>query len=157
VGARDAWMCAKQLATDQVPVILFRPQSLPAYDDAAYDQPYKTAALLQQAGVLFCITDVSYWEQRNLPFQAGETVAYGLGKEQALSAITLNAAKILGIAGRCGSLEVGKDATLVISDGDLLDMKTSQVVMAFIQGRTVNLDNEQKQLFEIYKKKYGLR
>ena len=157
VGGRDSYLCAKLLSDNSIPVILFRPQSLPAYDDVDYDQPYKTAAELQKAGVLFCITDVSFWQQRNLPFQAGQTVAFGLSKEDALSAITLNAAKILGIDSTCGSLEIGKDATLIISDGDILDMKTSNVTMAFINGRNINLDNAQTQLYEIYKKKYGIK
>ena len=78
-----------------------------------------------------------------------------LTKEQALQAITLSAAKILGVDDRTGSLEKGKDANIVVSDGDILDMKTSNVTYAFIQGRQINLDNKQKQLFEKYKYKYS--
>ena len=94
---------------------------------------------------------------RNLSFNAGTAATYGLTKEQALQAITLNAAKILGVDDKTGSLEVGKDANIVICDGDILDMKSSNVSQAFIQGRQVSLDNKQKQLYERYKYKYGIK
>jgi imidazolonepropionase-like amidohydrolase len=87
----------------------------------------------------------------------GQWQPYELTKEEALVAITLNAAKILGIADKTGSLELGKDANIVISEGDLLDMKSSIVKQAFIQGREINLDNKQKQLYEKYKYKYGIK
>jgi imidazolonepropionase-like amidohydrolase len=83
-------------------------------------------------------------------------VAYGLTKEEALGTITLNAAKILGIADKTGSIEVGKDANIVISEGDILDMRTSIITNAFIQGREINLTDKHKQLYERYKYKYGL-
>jgi imidazolonepropionase-like amidohydrolase len=110
---------------------------------------------LQRAGVLFAINDEDGQTRgRNLAFNAGTAVTYGLTKEQALAAISLNAAKILGVADKTGSLEVGKDANIVISDGDILDMKSNKVTAAFIQGREINLDNKQTQLYEKYKKKY---
>jgi imidazolonepropionase-like amidohydrolase len=90
-------------------------------------------------------------------FNAGTAAAYGLSREQALQAITLNSARILGIDDRTGSVESGKDANLVISSGDILDMRTSQITHALIQGREINLDNKQKQLFERYMLKYGLK
>jgi imidazolonepropionase-like amidohydrolase len=90
-------------------------------------------------------------------FNAGTAVASGLTKEEALSAITLNAAKILGIANTTGSIEAGKDANIVISDGDILDMKSSVVTNAFIKGRDINLSNKHTQLYERYKYKYGLK
>jgi imidazolonepropionase-like amidohydrolase len=80
-----------------------------------------------------------------------------LSKEEALAAITLNAAKILGIDQRTGSIEVGKDANLIISEGDLLDMMTSKVTDAFIQGRKINLNNKHTELYEKYKKKYSVK
>ena len=83
--------------------------------------------------------------------------AYGLTKEQALSSITLNAAKILGVDDKTGSLEKGKDANIVICEGDILDMRTSKVTQAFIQGRELNLDNKHSQLFERYKYKYSMK
>ena len=160
VGGSDSWMIANILKDNNIPVILGEPHSLPATDDDDVDQPYKTGATLQKAGVLFTICfdgGDGFWQQRNLPFEAGTMAAYGLTKEEALSAITLNAAKILGIDDKTGSLENGKDANIVICDGDLLDMKNSLVTQAFIQGREINLDNKQKQLFERYKYKYGIK
>lgn len=160
VGGSDSWLITDILKKNKVAVILSEPHSLPATDDDDVDQPYKTGAALQKAGVLFTICQDNgsgYWQQRNLPFQAGTMAAYGLTKEEALTAVTLNAAKILGIDDKAGSLEVGKDANLVISEGDLLDMKTSKVTRAFIQGRSLNLDNKQTQLYERYKYKYDIK
>jgi imidazolonepropionase-like amidohydrolase len=158
-GGADSYMIADILAANNVAVILHEPHALPATDDDAVDQPYKTGAQLQKAGVLFSICQDSgdgYTQIRNLPFLAGTMSAYGLTKEEALAAITLNPAKIMGIADRTGSLENGKDANIVISTGDILDMKSSVVTHAFIQGRAINLDNKHTQLFNRYKYKYGL-
>jgi imidazolonepropionase-like amidohydrolase len=158
-GGADSYMIADILAANNVAVILHEPHALPATDDDAVDQPYKTGAQLQKAGVLFSICQDSgdgYTQIRNLPFLAGTMSAYGLTKEEALAAITLNPAKIMGIADRTGSLENGKDANIVISTGDILDMKSSVVTHAFIQGRAINLDNKHSQLFNRYKYKYGL-
>jgi imidazolonepropionase-like amidohydrolase len=160
VGAGDSWLMTDMLKQNKVAVILSQPHSLPTTDDDDVDQPYKTGAALQKAGILFTICQDGgdgFWRQRNLPFQAGTMAAYGLTKEEALSAITLNAAKILGIDNITGSLETGKDANIVINEGDLLDMKSSKVTQAFIQGREINLDNKQKQLFERYKYKYSVK
>ncbi len=88
---------------------------------------------------------------------AGTAVAYGLTKEEALSAITLNAAKILGIADKTGSIEVGKDGNIVISEGDILDMRTNNISAMLIQGRMVDLTDKHKQLYERYKKKYEIK
>jgi imidazolonepropionase-like amidohydrolase len=88
---------------------------------------------------------------------AGTVAAWGLGKEKALQTITLNTAKVLGIDKTTGSLEIGKDATLFISAGDALDMKTNKVERAFIQGRDINLDNLHKQLDRRYSEKYGIK
>ena len=158
-GGTDSYMIADILAANNVAVILHEPHALPATDDDAVDQPYKTGAHLQKAGVLFSICQDSgdgYTQIRNLPFLAGTMSTYGLTKEEALAAITLNPAKIMGIADRTGSLENGKDANIVISTGDILDMKSSVVTHAFIQGRAINLDNKHSQLFNRYKYKYGL-
>jgi imidazolonepropionase-like amidohydrolase len=131
---------------------------LPMMQDDDVDEAYKAPYLLQQAGVMYCISDADEMSRyRNLPFNAGVAVGYGLTKEQALEAITLSPAKILGIEDRTGCLEKGKDANIVVSDGDMLDMKTSNVIYAFIQGRQINLDNKQKQLYEKYMTKYGLK
>ncbi len=159
-GGADSWMIADILKANNVPVILSEPHSLPASEDDAVDQPYKTGAMLQKAGVLFTICQDAgdgYSQQRNLPFQAGTLSAYGLTREEALQTITLNAAKILGIDKKTGSIENGKDANIIISSGDLLDMKSSIITHAFIQGRSINLDNKQSQLFERYKYKYKIK
>jgi imidazolonepropionase-like amidohydrolase len=158
VGGSDSWQIADLLKQNNIAVILASAHNLPTLDDDDVDQPYKTAAMLQKAGVLFAINDEDGQTRgRNLPFIAGTGVAYGLTKEQALTAITLNAAKILGIADKTGTIEVGKDANVVIAIGDILDMRTSIVTDAFIQGRKINLDNKQKQLYERYKHKYNLQ
>ena len=90
-------------------------------------------------------------------FNAGTAAAYGLSNEDALSAITFNAAKILGIDSVTGTLEAGKDANIVVSEGDILDMEHSIVDLAFIQGRNINLDNKQSQLAKKYEYKYGIK
>ncbi|GAA0538402.1 amidohydrolase [Chitinophaga japonensis] len=157
VGGADSWMIADLLKQHHIAVILAQPHNLPVMQDDDVDQPYKTAAQLQKAGVLFCLSNEGFWQQRNLMFEAGTASAYGLSKEEALSAITLNTAKILGVDQRTGSLEPGKDANIAVSAGDILDMKSSKVTHAFIQGREVNLDDKHKQLYERYKYKYGLK
>ncbi|HEX8315128.1 MAG TPA: amidohydrolase family protein, partial [Flavisolibacter sp.] len=155
VGGEDSWQVADLLKQHNIAVILNSPHSLPIMPDDDVDQPYKTAALLQKAGVSFAINDDDGQTRgRNLPFIAGTAVAYGLTKEQALQAITLNAAKVLGVADKTGSIEVGKDANIVISEGDILDMRTNNVTQAFIQGREIQLESVQTQLFDKFKKKY---
>jgi imidazolonepropionase-like amidohydrolase len=158
VGGSDSWRVSDYLKQNNIAVILDEMHSLPATADDDVDQPYKTPFLLQQAGVLYCIADQDDNARgRNLMFNAGTAAAYGLTKEQALQAITFNTAKILGIDDRTGSLEKGKDANIVVSNGDILDMKSSQVILAFIQGRQLDLTDKQKQLYERYKHKYGLK
>lgn len=154
IGASDAIKVADFIRQHQTPVILGRTHALPSREDAAVDEAYARAAALQEKGILFAFSNVGFWQQRNLAFQAGHAVGFGLDKEAALSAITLNTAKILGIDASCGSLEPGKDATLFISEGDALDMRTCQVTAAFIQGRTINLDNKHKQLYQRFQQKY---
>jgi imidazolonepropionase-like amidohydrolase len=157
VGGSECWLIADLLKQNNISIVLQQTNALPTTEDDDYDQPFKTPAVLQKAGVLFAIND-SHEETRyrNLMFNAGVAAAHGLTKEQALQAITLNAAKILGIDDRTGSLEVGKDANIVISAGDILDMRTSIIDHAFIQGRETNLDNKQTQLYHRYMTKYGL-
>ena len=154
VGATDAWLITDFLMEHKVAVVLNNTQSLPSRDDEAVDQPYRTPAILHEKGILFCISEEGSWRLRNLPFQAGQAVGYGLPYEDAVSSITLNAAKILGIDDRVGSLTLGKDATLFISEGDALDMRTCIVTAAFIQGREIDLDNKQKALYRKYEAKY---
>lgn len=159
VGGRDAWMVTDILKENNVPVIVHRLHELPEFADEDVDRPYKLPKLLQDAGVLFCLDYSGQMEAmnlRNLPFAAGTAAAYGLTKEEALASITLNAAKILGIDDITGSLETGKDATLFISTGDALDMITNNVETAFIQGREIELINEQIEQFKRYSEKYGI-
>lgn len=158
VGGYDAWMIAEMLKEKGISIMLKRLHELPERMEEPVSLPYEIPALLQKAGVLFCLQNSGDMEQmhtRNLPFLAGTAAAYGLSKEEALMTITLNAAKILGIDNTCGSLEVGKDATLFISSGDALDMVGNQVEQAFIQGRAIVLENEQKLLYDKYREKYN--
>jgi imidazolonepropionase-like amidohydrolase len=158
VGGKDSWMVTDLLKEYNIPVVLNNTHDLPDRDDDDVDLPYKLPFLLQQAGILFCLDNECEMEQiqtRNLPFLAGTAVAYGLSKEDALMSITLNTAKILGIDKTNGSIEEGKDATLFVSTGDALDMKSNNVENAWIQGRTIDLRNEQHELYETYMKKYG--
>jgi imidazolonepropionase-like amidohydrolase len=158
VGASESWQIAGLLKQNNIAVILNQEHSLPSTEDDDFDQPYKTPFMLQKAGVLFALNDDHEESRyRNLAFNAGTAAAYGLTKEEALQAITLNAATILGIADKTGSIEAGKDANIIISEGDVLDMKSSIITAAFIQGRQVSLDNKQHQLYERYKYKYGLK
>ncbi len=158
VGAVDSWRIADILKQNNIAVILNQLHDLPTMIDDDIDQPYKTPYLLQKAGVLFTINDDDANSRyRNLAFNAGTASAYGLSKEEALSAITLNAATILGIADKTGSIETGKDANIVVSEGDILDMRTNIITQAFIQGRQVDLNNKQKQLAEKYETKYGIK
>ncbi len=158
VGGSESWQIADLLKKYNIPVILNQMHSLPTLPDDDVDQYFKTASMLQKAGVLFAINDEDGQHRgKNLPFNAGSAAAYGLGREEALSAITLNAAKILGISDRTGSLEAGKDANIIVSEGDILDMRSSIVTHAFIQGRQVDLNDKHKQLSERYKQKYGLK
>lgn len=160
VGARKAYLLSDFIKQNNISIMIERPHSLPASVDADIDLPYKMASILSKAGILFCIQnegDMAEMNTRNLPFLAGTCVAYGLDKEVALSAITLSTAKILGIDSTCGSIEIGKDATLFVSEGDALDIKSNNVLYAFIQGRKIQLSNEQMQLHEKYKTKYGIK
>lgn len=158
VGASESFQIADLLKQNNIAVILQQEHELPATEDDDVDQPYKTPFQLQKAGVLFALNDEHDESRyRNLMFNAGTAAAYGLTKEQALQAITLNSAKILGIDDRTGSIETGKDANIVISEGDILDMRSSIITAAYIQGRQVSLENKQTQLYERYMKKYDLK
>jgi adenine deaminase len=139
--------------------MLNRVHDLPNSEHDDIDLPFKLPYLLQKDSVLFCLQnqgDMEGMNTRNLPFLAGTACAYGLTKEQAIAAISYNTAKILGIDDKIGSLEIGKQASLIISGGDVLDMKTSIIELAFIDGRIIDLDNHQKQLFKKFSNKYNL-
>jgi imidazolonepropionase-like amidohydrolase len=157
VGGNESYLVTEELKDNNVPVILKETQRLPDRDEDDVYLPYKLPKMLQDAGVLYGLTGIGFWRQRNLPFEAGEAVGYGLTREQAISMITINNAKILGIDKTTGTLEVGKDANLFISKGDALDMISIDVDNAFIQGRNINLDNLHKQLYKKFSEKYGLK
>jgi imidazolonepropionase-like amidohydrolase len=158
IGGSESWQIADLLKQNNVAVILGQEHNLPTTEDDDVDQPFKTPYALQKAGVLFALNDDDQnTRSRNLAFNAGTAASYGLSKEEALRAITLNAAKILGIADKTGSIEVGKDANIIVSEGDVLDMKSSIITLAFIQGRQVPLTDKHQQLYERYKTKYGLK
>ena len=148
-----AWNVKDFLRENQIPVLLGDPISLPEYDYSDTKEPFRLAAMFEKEGIMvgLCYSSQAYG---NLPFAAGETAAYGLTKEEALQTVTLNTAKILGIDDLTGSLEQGKDANIVVSTGDLLDMRTSNVELAFITGRQISLDNKHKQLFRRFEEKY---
>src|SRR5690606_7962752 len=118
VGGKESWIIADFLAEKKIDVILRASHELPSRQDEAIDQPFKTPSVLHSKGVRFAISMEGSWQQRNLPFQAGQAVALGLHYEAAMSAITGNAAVTAGIADRVGTLETGKSATLFVSGGD---------------------------------------
>ncbi|MGJ8592658.1 MAG: amidohydrolase family protein [Aquaticitalea sp.] len=157
VGGAEAYKVADLLKQNDIPVLLQRIHSRPSSEDDDYDLPFKMAKLLVDKGVLVALETSGQMERmnsRNLPFYAGTTAAYGLTKEQALQLITLNTAKILGIDAEYGSLEAGKSATLFISEGDALDMRTNQLTHAFIDGRSVSLETHQTELWHRYEDKF---
>lgn len=160
VGGKESWMITDLLKENNIAVVISRVHDLPDRPEDDIDQPYKLPFLLQKAGILFCLNnegDMEAMGARNLPFLAGTAAAYGLTKEQALRAITLSTAKILGIDKTTGSIESGKDANLFISTGDALDMRTNNVERAFVKGNSIDLNNDQKALYEKYKTKYRIK
>ncbi|MUU78164.1 amidohydrolase family protein [Winogradskyella endarachnes] len=156
VGAYQADKLTSFLKENNVSVFLRRVHSRPELEDDDYDLPFKLAKTLVDAGVLVALEPSGQMERmnsRNLPFYAGTTVAYGLTKAQALQLITENPAKILGIDNLYGTLKVGKSATLFISEGDALDMRTNILTHAFIDGRSLSLETHQTTLWKRYSEK----
>ena len=157
VGGYHAVKVADLLKSNNIPVLAQRVHKTPSSNDDDYDYPFKLAKLLVDKGVLVGLENSGDMERantRNLPFQAGTIAAYGLDKEEALKLITSNTAKILGIDDRLGTLETGKDATLFISEGDALDMRTNAISHAFINGRAISLETHQTELWKRYSEKY---
>jgi len=121
---------------------------------------FKLPFLLQKDSVLFCLQnqgDMEAMNARNLAFLAGTAAAYGLTKEQALQSVTLSSAKILGIDNLVGSIETGKLASLIVSEGDILDMKTNKIILAYVNGRSIKLSNFQNDLNKRYSDKLGIK
>lgn len=157
VHGEHADKVADLLVKNNVAVILERPHRNPNSEDDSYDSTYTIAKTLIDKGVLVSLGMEGQMERmntRNLPFYAGTFAAFGLDKEVALQLITLNTAKILGIDSFTGSLEVGKDATLFISEGDALEMRGNILTDAFIQGRKISLETHQTELWKRYSNKY---
>jgi imidazolonepropionase-like amidohydrolase len=160
VGGKEAYKVTSDLKLNKVPVILNRVNDLPDSPDEDIDLINQLAARLIKDSILFCFQmegDMEAMQSRNLPFNAGVAVANGLDKEMAISALSLNTAKILGIDKLVGSLEAGKLASFFISDGDALDIKSHNIVLAYIGGKPVNLINRQLELYQKYKNKYGVK
>ncbi|MBW3599758.1 MAG: amidohydrolase family protein [Planctomycetes bacterium] len=154
-GGYDAPHAAALLKKHDIPVIVGEVYRLPERRSDPYDTPFTVPERLRQAGVPFCISGAGRFgasNVRNLPYHAAMAAAFGLPRDEALRAITLSPAEILGVADRVGSLEPSKDATLFIATGDPLETPM-QVTAAYIQGRRVNLDNRHKRLYRKYREK----
>ncbi len=157
VGGRDAWIAKEQIAAQNVPVIYTHAFGIPARGDEDIDQAFKTPSQLKDAGVTVVIGYESAWDSRSLAFAAGMAAKYGLGKKAALEAITLTPAKLLGVDKQLGSLDVGKSASLIITNGDVMDYQTHRVQQMFIDGRRVDLNNRHRQLYEKYQQKVAIK
>lgn len=160
VGGKDSYKVTKLLKENNVAVMLNRLHDLPDLPEAETDLIYKLPYLLQKDSVTFCLQnqgDMEAMNARNIAFLAGTAAAYGLTKEQALQSITLNSAKILGVDAMIGSVELGKLASIIVSDGDILDMKSNNITLAFINGRLINLKNFQYDLYKKYSNKLGIK
>ncbi len=156
VSETGAYFVADFLKENKIPVVLTSTHKLPERPDDDVDLPYKLPYLLSAAGVTVSLSHEGMLGlARNLAFYAGTAAAYGMDKEEALKTITSNSAKILGIDARVGTLEVGKEATLFVSNGDVMDFRTSILSLAFIRGKAITLPNNQQELFERFSRKYG--
>ena len=151
LGGQESWKVADSLKQKNIPVIYTHIFNSPVRDDDAYDSFFDVPAKLQKAGVQFCIgTDQEVAVVRDLPVQAGMAGAFGLPKEEALKAVTLYPAQILGVADKVGSIEVGKVANIVVTNGDMLEPAT-KVLHLFINGRKLPLTSRHTELYEQFK------
>ncbi|MEM8586074.1 MAG: amidohydrolase family protein [Bacteroidota bacterium] len=160
VGGAESYLVTEELKAAEASVILGSTQALPRREDDPIDLPFRVPTMLAEAEVPFALNHGSGWggwQQRNLPFQAGQAIGYGLDVGAATRALTLTPAEILGIDDDYGSLEAGKSATLIVVDGDLFDSRASHVVQAFIDGREIDLDNKQEFLARKFRSKYDGR
>ena len=155
VGGRDAYYVKELLVDNNIPVVLDNIHRRPSREEEPVDWPYQLPGLLTEAGIKVSLRHNGMLARgRNLAFYAGTAAAYGMDKEDALKMITSNTASALGIGDRLGTLEVGKDATLILVKGDILDMRSSILRKAFIQGRDVSIDGKQQELYKRFKEKY---
>jgi imidazolonepropionase-like amidohydrolase len=153
VGGSDAVYATELLKKNSIPVIITSILKLPVHRDSDIDEPFTLPLKLHKAGIKFCIAATGASSVRNLPYHAAKAAAYGLPKEEALKAVTLYPAEIIGVADRVGSLETGKDATLMVTDGDPLEIIT-QIEKLYIQGRDIDLMNKHKQMYLKYQERY---
>ncbi len=153
VGGRDAPIVAELLKQHDVPVIATSAFGFPKRADSNYDDSFTLPKRLQDAGLIWCLSGDGSWNERNLPYVAAKAAAFGLDPAHAIRSITLSPAEIFGVADTYGSVEQGKSATLIITDGNPLEV-TTEVKMAFIDGRRVNLATKQTELERKYREKY---
>ena len=157
MGGYEAHLLGSRLKDSKIPVMLRRIHSLPENDDDPVDQSFKLPYLLKKEGILFSIQnagDMEAMNARNLPFQAGTATAYGLTEEEAIEAISLSPCEIMGIDKKYGSVEKGKSATLFVSDGNALEMKTNKPILILINGKFIPTINFQNDLYKKYSDKY---
>ncbi|MGH9731390.1 MAG: amidohydrolase family protein, partial [Candidatus Acidiferrales bacterium] len=155
-GASEAWKTIDLLKKDNIPVIIGPVLTMPQSEDDPYDSEYAMPGQLYAAGIKIAFGSFNTSFSRRLPQYAGPAVGYGLPEDAALKAVTLNAAQMLGLGDQLGTIEPGKIANLVVTDGDLLELRT-QVKYLFIKGQQTSLDNKQLELYERYSKRPKLQ
>jgi imidazolonepropionase-like amidohydrolase len=154
VGGRDAWMSAELLAAKKIPVVFADTFTLPSHDTESYDVHFKAPEVLRKAGVQVVfgngLTTMDAALTKNLPYSAGQAVAFGMPEAEALKGITLYPAQLAGVADRLGSIETGKEATLFVAGGDILDIR-AHVKRMWVAGKEVSLENRHLRFYEKYK------
>lgn len=151
LGGNDSWKVTKELKEKNIPVILTGTFDLPVSEDAPYDINYETPSKLQKAGVQFCVATGDFGaEARDLPYRVGMAAAFGLPPMEALKSVTIYPAQILGVSDKMGSIEAGKVANLVVTDGDLLEARTN-IKYLFINGRQIPLTSRHTELYNQFK------
>ncbi|NND72735.1 MAG: amidohydrolase family protein [Rhodothermales bacterium] len=155
VGGEQAMLVAGLLVEKDIPVVLANVHRRPSYDHEDTVSPYKLPAALAEAGVKVSLGYSGTMNSRNLPFFVGTAITWGADPEDALKMVTANTAEVLGIADRTGTVEVGKDANIIVSKGDVFDMRTNDLVYAYIMGSPIQLDGRQQALYKKYSNKYG--
>ena len=148
-GVTDGPKVAADLKARNIPVILGPTLALPPEEDDPYDRPYTLPAEMHKAGVKFAFGSFGVQFARNLPYQAAMAVAFGLPYQEGLKAVTVNAAEIWGVADQVGSIDKGKWADLIVTDGDPLETRT-QIKQCFIKGRAVDLQDKHRRLYQKY-------
>lgn len=159
VGGSEAHLVGTELKENSIPVVIDRVHKLPKHIDSPIEEPFKMAALLQEADLEIAFATQGSMEamiSRNLPFQVGTAVYHGLPYEEAIKALTLTPAKLMGVDEQYGSIESGKRATFFLSEGDALDIPTNKITLAFVEGRVIDLRNHQSELNEKFAKKLGV-